>query len=144
MAKKKNYWFKMANMWFQDHKIVALRQSDKGLIKAYLWSCLLGIASESKADGKLSLAGKAYSFEVIASLTGVKENLIEEAIETMLELELLEKDGDFLKVKNFREFQDLDKLEKDRERKQLKKKENAFSNTDKSFDYTEVFNGYSL
>lgn len=93
MADKQYYWLKMPRDFFKKHYIEILLGMDDGktLVLFYIWM----LTESIDHDGRLRYSDtKPYTPKLLASIAHYPESFVEMALNTFLELELIEVEGD--------------------------------------------------
>lgn len=117
-------WIKLSVDMFDNRKIKHIRRLPKGNDMALLWIMMLAIAGKSNRNGRLCLTDEIpYSNVMLAEEIGFKTKLVIEALELFEALEMITYEDGFIKIDNWDEYQNADRLSEIREYNRQKKRE---------------------
>lgn len=107
-------WIKVQTDIFDNPKMRAIMaESEK---KALLWLRLLTTAGQMESGGRFEFrSGKPYSTHMLACSLGVPQEVLEDALETFLDYEMVEYDGETLVLSGWEEYQNTEAEDRKRE-----------------------------
>lgn len=109
-------WIKITIDMFDNRKLKHLRRLSGGNDMALIWVMLLTIAGRCNAGGLLYLTESIpYTPEMLADELGFPKETVEAALGEMEQLQMIEKDGEFLAISGWEEHQNVDGMDRVRE-----------------------------
>jgi hypothetical protein len=133
-------WFKCDTKFFDNEKIKYIIEMPEGGMLFYLWQCLLGIAICEPIPGIINPKFGSVEKRLIIRL-GLKENIIKMGLSLFssneLDMTLTLEDGS-LEIKNFADFQSLDKIEYKRTLQRLNKRKQRAKTANKEKELKQI------
>lgn len=133
-------WVKITTDMFDNPKIKFLRRESHGNSYVLIWIMLITIAGRCNAGGKIFITeGLPYDNKDLADELGFPENVIKGALHQFELLNMIEKDGNYIVLTGWEEYQNIEGMELIREqtRKRVAKfRTNQHSNVTSNDDVT--------
>ena len=143
-------WIKITTDMFDNRKIKHLRKLPDGNNCVLIWVMLLTMAGRCNANGMIFLTETfPYSTKMLADELDFEENTVKMALATFELMGMIEKVGDFISIKGWNEYQNVDRLteireynrlaqQKSRAKKKLLANVNDMSMTSQSCHETDI------
>lgn len=110
-------WIKITTDMFDNRKIKHLRKLPEGNDIVLIWIMLLTIAGKCNANGMIFLTENIpYTSKMLADELGFKESTVELALRALEELHMIVRDEKYFTIPGWGEHQNVDGLEKIREK----------------------------
>lgn len=109
-------WVKITTDMFDNPKIKFLRRLSHGNSYVLIWIMLITIAGRCNAGGKIFITdGLPYDNKDLANELGFPENVLKHALQQFEMLDMIEKDGNYIVLTGWEEYQNKEALDKIRE-----------------------------
>ena len=109
-------WVKITTDMFDNPKIKFLRRLSHGNSYVLIWIMLITIAGRCNAGGKIFITeGLPYDNKDLADELGFPENVLKHALQQFEMLDMIEKDGNYIVLTGWEEYQNKEALDKIRE-----------------------------
>lgn len=119
-------WIKLATDMFEDEKIDFIQSLPEGDAMLVIWVRLLTMAGKCNAGGYIFLTTDIpYTDEMLANRFKKPLNIVKLALETFQKLKMLELGNKGIFVSNFSKYQNLEGMEKIKEREQARLRKRA-------------------
>lgn len=129
-------WLKLSTNFFDNNKIKLLEKENDGDTLIRVWIQLLTLAMKCNYHGKLLITeDKAMTIIDFSKIMGKSKRKIERCLKIFQELKMIVIEEDFYKIKNWSNYQSIDKLEEIRIqncKRQQKYREKKKSENEKS------------
>lgn len=115
-------WVKITTDMFDNPKIKFLRRLSHGNSCVLIWIMLITIAGRCNAGGKIFITeGLPYDNKDLADELGFPENVLKHALQQFEMLDMIEKDGKYIVLTGWEEYQNIQGLELIREQNRKRK-----------------------
>ena len=107
---------------FDNRKIRHLRKLPEGNNIVLIWVMLLTMAGKCNAGGMIFLTENIpYNSKLLAEEVDFEERVVELALKALHELGMIETDGDYFTISNWKEHQNVEGMERIREQNRIRK-----------------------
>lgn len=115
-------WIKLTTDMFDNRKIRHLRKLPEGNNIVLIWVMLLTMAGKCNAGGMIFLTENIpYNSKLLAEEVDFEERVVELALKALHELGMIETDGDYFTISNWKEHQNVEGMERIREQNRIRK-----------------------
>lgn len=115
-------WVKITTDMFDNPKIKFLRRLSHGNSCVLIWIMLITIAGRCNAGGKIFITeGLPYDNKDLADELGFPENVLKHALQQFEMLDMIEKDGNYIVLTGWEEYQNIQGMELIREQNRKRK-----------------------
>ena len=115
-------WVKITTDMFDNPKIKFLRRMSHGNSYVLIWIMLITIAGRCNAGGKIFITeGLPYDNKDLADELGFPENVLKHALQQFEMLDMIEKDGNYIVLTGWEEYQNIAGMEIIREQNRKRK-----------------------
>lgn len=115
-------WVKITTDMFDNPKIKFLRRLSHGNSYVLIWIMLITIAGRCNAGGKIFITdGLPYDNKDLANELGFPENVLKHALQQFEMLDMIEKDGNYIVLTGWEEYQNIQGMEFIREQNRKRK-----------------------
>ena len=113
-------WIKITTDMFDNRKIKHLRKLPDGNNCVLIWVMLLTMAGRCNANGMIFLTETfPYSTKMLADELDFEENTVKMALSSFELMGMIERQGDFISITGWEEYQNIDRLAEIREYNRL-------------------------
>ena len=113
-------WIKITTDMFDNRKIRFMRKMPDGDSIVLIWVMLLTMAGRCNSGGMIFLTENVpYTTKMLADELDFEENTVILALKTLEELSMIQRDN-FISIKNWEEYQNVDGMERIREQTRLR------------------------
>lgn len=139
-------WVKLNTHMLDNKKVKYLRKLENGNEICFFWVSLIMLAGQCGTSGELWLCDDiAYSAEMLAATLGFDDDVAERGLSALVQLHMIDFDGEVYHICGWDEHQSIDALERNREqskermkRYRERKKEETAGNDDSVTGYATV------
>lgn len=115
-------WVKITTDMFDNPKIKFLRRLSHGNSYVLIWIMLITIAGRCNSGGKIFITeGLPYDNKDLADELGFPENVLKHALQQFELLDMIEKDGNYIVLTGWEEYQNIEGMELIREQNRKRK-----------------------
>ena len=115
-------WIKLTTDMFDNRKIRHLRKLPEGNNIVLIWVMLLTMAGKCNAGGMIFLTENIpYNSKLLAEEVDFEERVVELALKALHELGMIETDGGYFTISNWKEHQNVEGMERIREQNRIRK-----------------------
>lgn len=115
-------WISLSINMFDNRKIKSIRLLPEGNNIVLIWVMLLTIAGRCNADGNVFVTEDIpYTTKVLANELGFKEKTIKNALDTLVQFDMIQVAGGYIHIIGWSEHQNIDGMAKIREQNRIRK-----------------------